>query len=350
MFVKILSRKNPSYRQLVEYILKDRKPTKSAKDIIKHNIKGTTLEAIVKEFEKNETFRTFKRSDQIALYHEIISLSSNEEHYIPDEVMMDLCRKYLDLRGVKGMYLAALHRDTEHCHAHVMSSALEYATGKAHRISRSALQDIKILLQDYHLQKYPEITESFCDHSKGRNYAKNKEYHRRHKEERTKLKESVQQQVQYLFKQSKSFDEFLVLLRENGLHHYERGGIATGLMVEETKIRFSRLGIPKEEIEQLKQSDLKQGEKEPIQEPIKNNNMKVTDFNRPLDTEDVNYKIPIDEFGNLLDFEHEIHSMVNASELLINNELSNTENNESIDQIFSSEVENLKDLDIDLEL
>lgn len=305
MFVKILSRKNPSYRQLAEYILKDRKPSKSAKDIIKHNIKGSTIEAIVKEFERNETFRTFTRKDQIALYHEIISLSSNEEHYIPDEVILDLTRKYLDLRGSKGMYLAALHRDTEHCHAHIMTSALEYATGKAHRISKSALQDIKLLLQEYHLQKYPEITESFCDHSKGRTYAKNKEYHRRHKEERTKLKETVQMQVQELFKQSKNFNEFLASLRDNGLHHYERNGIATGITIGETKIRFTRLGVTTKEIEQLKQPEIKQEEKSiPNTEPIKNINMKATDFNRPLNTENVIYNIH-DEFENPMDFEPE---------------------------------------------
>ncbi len=301
MFVKILSRKNPSFKQLAEYILKDKTPYKSAKGILKHNIKGSTVEAIVKEFERNETFRTFIRKDQIALYHEIISLSSNEENYIPDEVMMDITQKYLDLRGTKGMYLAALHRDTEHCHAHIMTSALEYCTGKAHRVSKSALQDIKLLLQDYHLQKYPEIIESFCDHSKGRSFAKNKEYHRRHKEERTKLKESVQHQVQDLFKQSKSFDEFLALLRDNGLHHYERNGIATGLSIGENKIRFTRLGIAKEEIEQLKLPEIRLEEKVLKQESRKSAEMKTININRPINTEDTVYRFPIDEFDNPLD-------------------------------------------------
>lgn len=332
MFVKILSRKNPSFKQLAEYILKDRTLSKSTKDILKHNLKGTSIEAIVKEFERNETFRTFTRKDQVALFHEIISLSSNEEHYIPDEVMLDLTRKYLDLRGAKGMYLAALHRDTEHLHAHVMTSALEYATGKAHRISRSALQDIKILLQDYHLQKYPEITESFCNHSEGRSYAKNKEYHRRHKEERTKLKESVQQQVQDLFKQSKSFDEFLALLRDNGLHHYERNGIATGLTIGETKIRFTRLGMTQKEVEQLKQPEMKQNNKEPIQNIIKYKTMKATSINRPPDTEDILYKIN-NEFEN--PFENELNNLNENLYLEWLDELSDSPNN-TIDLLNNS--------------
>jgi hypothetical protein len=351
MFVKILSRKNPSYRQLVEYILKDRKPTKTAKDILKHNIKGTSIESIVKEFEKNETYRTFTRKDQIALYHEIISLSSNEEHYIPDEVMIDLCHKYLDLRGAKGMYLAALHRDTEHCHAHIMTSALEYATGKAHRISRSALQDIKILLQDYHLQKYPlEITESFCDHSKGRTYAKNKEYHRRHKEERTKLKESVQQQVQDLFKQSKKFDEFLASLRVNGLHHYERNGIATGLTIGETKIRFSRLGISKEEMEQLRQPIIRQNDREIIQEPIKTTKMKITDFNRPLNTENAIYNI-FDEFENPLDFETEKSLEERALDWLDEIEENPAISNDFYNELLSNESHSdNKEIDLEFDI
>lgn len=323
MFVKVLSRKNPSYRQLAEYILKDRTPSKSAQDILKHNIKGSTIDAIVKEFERNESLRTFNRKDQIALFHEIISLSSNEENYIPDSTMLDLTRKYIELRGHQGVYFAALHRDTEHCHAHIMTSALEYMTGKAHRISKSALQDIKLILQDYHLQKYPEITESFCDHSKGRTYAKNKEYQRRHKEERTKLKESVQQQVQDLFKQSKTFDKFINSLRDNGLHHYERSGVASGLTIGETKIRFSRLGIAKEEIEQLKLPEIKLEEKTTINsEPLISKNMKATDINRPIDNEDTIYRFPIDEFGE------EFENYITEKDLFINDwfeELSNTE-------------------------
>ncbi len=306
MFVKVLSRKNPNYRQLIEYILKDRTPSKSAKDILKHNIKGSTIDAIVKEFERNESLRTFNRKDQIALFHEIISLSSNEENYIPDSTMLDLTRKYIELRGHQGVYIAALHRDTEHCHAHVMTSALEYMTGKAHRISKSALQDIKLILQDYHLQKYPEIKESFCDHSKGRTYAKNKEYQRKHKEERTRLKESVQQQVQDLFKQSKTFDKFLTSLRDNGLHYYERGGLPTGLLVGETKIRFSRLGIAKEDKEELMQAEPKADERTINNaEPIKPQKMKETEINRPLDNEDTIYHFPIDEFLNFPELENE---------------------------------------------
>lgn len=349
MFVKILSRKNPSYRQLVEYILKDRSPSKSAKDIIKHNIKGSTVNAIIKEFERNESFRTFNRKDQIALFHEIISLSSNEENYIQDEVMIDLTRKYLELRGNKGMYLAALHRDTEHCHAHVMTSALEYATGKAHRISKSALQDIKLILQDYHLQKYPEISESFCDHRKGRIYAKNTEYQRRHKEERTKLKEKVQQQVQDLFKLSKNFDEFLALLRDNGIHHYERNGIATGITIGETKIRFQRLGVTKEEIEQLKHPEIKQDEKE-VSNIKQIKQMKTTDFNRPLNTENVNYNIH-DEFENPLDFEQKKSFDEITLDWLEETEEKPTISKDFYNELFSDESHlDKKEIDLDFEI
>ncbi|MDZ4667534.1 MAG: relaxase/mobilization nuclease domain-containing protein, partial [bacterium] len=295
MFVKILSRKNPSFKQLAEYIIKDKVPGNKAKDIIKHNIKGNTIDAIVKEFERNESFRKIHRSDSIKIFHEILSLSSNEEGYISDEVIVDLTKKYIELRGFKNVYLGAVHRDQSHVHSHLMVSALEYFTGKSVHITKSQLQDIKLELQKYHTLTYPELTESICNHGLGKSWVTDRKYYEKNKHERARTKDSVQEKVKELFNQSKTFEDFLSSLRENGLHHYERGGNPTGIMVDETKIRFTRLGITKEEIEQLKQPEIKQEEKTiPNTEPIKLKNMKPTEINYPIDTEDTLYNFPID--------------------------------------------------------
>ena len=349
MFVKVLSRKNPSYKQLAEYILKDKVPNNKAKDVFKHNIKGNSIKEIVKEFERNESFRNFSRKDQVALYHIILSLSSNEEQYIPDELIADLTKKFIELRGYNGVYLGSTHRDQEHVHSHLMVSALEYMSGKAFRISKSELQDIKLILQEYHLEKYPQLTESYCEHGAGKDYVTDKEYQRRHKHERTKLKESVQLQVQELFKQSKSFDEFISTLRENGLHHYERQGIPQGVVVNETKIRFTRLGIAKEEIDELKTPKITQPETTlQYQEPLNVKNMKATNINRPINTENTFYDIH-DEFENPIDFEPEKSLEERALDWLEELEEPPISSNDFFNELFSEQRNpEKKEFDLDI--
>jgi hypothetical protein len=83
-----------------------------------------------------ESFRQQVRSDQIYLYHEIISLSSYEnEDLISQELLHDLATQYITLRGNDDMYIASFHEDTAHAHIHFAVSGVKYRTGIAHRLS-----------------------------------------------------------------------------------------------------------------------------------------------------------------------------------------------------------------------
>lgn len=64
---------------------------KNANPHITHNLRSDDIDGMVREFIENESFRRTFRSDQVYLFHEILSMGANEDgRAITPEVMDDL--------------------------------------------------------------------------------------------------------------------------------------------------------------------------------------------------------------------------------------------------------------------
>ncbi len=184
--VKILARHNPSYKSLINYILKEQneKP-----QIITHNLHSVDPVLASREFLENEAYRSTTRSDQVFLYHEILSFSNKDTQKINPEMLEDLGRKYIELRGNEGVYFGAVHKDRDHIHLHFCVSGTKLYTGTAMRLSKENLKELKINFQEYQKQKYPELEKSICEHGKGKPYQQNKEFY---KNQRTNMKANIE--------------------------------------------------------------------------------------------------------------------------------------------------------------
>lgn len=238
--VKILVRHSPSYASLVRYILNEAKMSKA--EIYTHNLRSDTIVGYVKEFIENEAFRRQSRSDQVYLFHEIISFNANEDSTaLTPEIINDIAREYIRLRGIEGVILGAMHRDTEHVHLHFCVSALKFRTGTSFGLSKAKLHQLKIQIQNFHRQKYPEISQSFPQHGIGRPYVKDRAWQAAHRIDRARVKEQITGMVRICFAKATSQKEFLEFLREENFHYYERNGVPTGIEHDGTKFRFSRL-------------------------------------------------------------------------------------------------------------
>jgi hypothetical protein len=244
--VKILARHNPSYSSLVKYILRyiwDDAKTHETR-FYTNNLRSDTIEGFVSEFVENEAFRRHIRSDQVHLTHEIVSFHSEEDRDIMTDVMIDdLAREYMRLRGSTGVILGACHRDRDHIHLHFCVSALHYRTGKSFGLNRVQMRDLKQSFQQYHKERYPKLTKSFPEHGKATRYVSHGQWHKHNREQ---LLDTVRQGIA----ESRTQKEFLELLRDRGLHHYERNGKPTGIEHEGLKFRFSRL-LPDSQFENL---------------------------------------------------------------------------------------------------
>lgn len=237
--VKILTRHTPSFTSLIKYILQEGKV--SDHEVISHNLKSNTITGYIKEFFANESFRKQERKDQVYLFHEILSFNANEDsNLITPEIMQDIAKEYMRLRGSDGVILGAVHRDKDHIHLHLCVSALKFRTGKSFRLSKGELQNLKISIQNFHKLKYPEISQSSPDHGKG-GFNKKGQWYSEYKLHRDDIKLHVQNKVNDCISRSKTQQQFLELLRAENLHYYERNGVATGIEFEDMKFRFSRL-------------------------------------------------------------------------------------------------------------
>jgi hypothetical protein len=252
MIVKLLTRHSPSYASLIDYIMKESKSNNGSPQIFTHNIRSKDKNGWVKEFIKNESFRQYPRKNQVYLYHEIISFSNKElKSAIAKDMLNDIALKYFSFRGREGMYVGAVHSDKDHVHIHFCTSGVKYRTGKAFRLSRDELHNAKVRLQEYQVKRYPELTKSICAHGKGKEYLTNSEWQQKNRNKRVLLKEELKEMVKSCFTKAKTQNHFLFLLRDAGLHHYERNGVATGITYENLKFRFSRFDLTKDKLNTL---------------------------------------------------------------------------------------------------
>jgi Relaxase/Mobilisation nuclease domain len=237
MIIKILTRKTPSYNQLLEYITKDNKGF-----VITHNLKGNKIKDWVKQYQENETFRKNKRKDSILLTHEIVSFGKKDTKNLSIEKMEILTREYIRLRNPRAMVTAVSHHDKDHFHVHLAISALEYKTGKSMRLSKTDLSKLKKDFQNYQIEMYPELSSSIVKHGKGGKSITDAEFQLKMRDKRMTDKEQVLEILNTCFKNSKSKDDFFLKLKERGLTTYMRSGKMTGIVFKNKKHRLARLG------------------------------------------------------------------------------------------------------------
>ena len=219
--------------------------------IIRHNLRGESHKDFAKEFESNESNRIHTSSRQVAVHHTILSWADADAEKLTDNMLHDLANEYIRLRGENNIYLGNVHREKDHVHLHLMMSATRL-DGISSRIPKDVFQEIKIKLQEYQKEKYPELI-SLPKHLQTNEKEVDKEAKniKRH-DERTRDKSVLVGLVETTYAKAKSVEEFLEEIRKQGHEPYYRNGQLQGIKFEgEQKFRFTNLGFSKEKIFEL---------------------------------------------------------------------------------------------------
>jgi len=264
MIVKIKSFKKPEFKRLLEYILNDENRLYNHDNksfLITHNLKGRTLNKFVDQYQLNEKFRLRRRTDSVILTHEIISFHKDDSEKITVEKLEAIARQYINLRNPKGIFLAVPHFDKEHYHIHICTSGVEYRIGKSLRMSKAGFQKLKKDIQNYQIERYPELSQSLVAYSEqGIAKKSDKEYQLRRRSGRATKKEKLLELIEKSMNKSRNQDDFQSILQESGIELYKRRGKPTGIVFENLKFRFSKLGFDAERIEKLGISALRESE------------------------------------------------------------------------------------------
>lgn len=250
MILKNLTRRNNSH-QLVNYLFKHEKEQRPH-PVLKHNMRNRSIKGWAKELDKNESLRIHRRKDNIKLNHTIISFSNKDKEHINDKLLKDISNKYIELRGKDNMYLASSHQDKDHIHLHIVMSATKYMTGESNRISKAVFKELKLALDAYQKEKYPELKNSLPNHGKSQKSQLNEKEHQiQSGEVKLSQKQQVLETVEAVYNRSKSLDDFLSQLKSEGCEPYYRGGNLYGVEAENRNFRFKTLGFDKDKLDEL---------------------------------------------------------------------------------------------------
>lgn len=248
MIIKSMSRKEASFRQLVEYMERG-----TAEVAFSHNLCSNPYgrrDDIIREFERNAEFLRARKNGN-ALYHEVISLQAGGDmsRDAACEALSEIGREYLYRRAPRQMALGMVHSDGPYLHLHICMSANAVGQSKRERLSRQEFAQVQKSVEDLVLVRwtglgqgrvYSQVKERAADRLK--NTAAEQEMRRRRGE--PTRKEAVKAQVHGALERAASPDELVRLLGEAGLDLYQRGK-TIGIVDRETgrRHRLSTLGV-----------------------------------------------------------------------------------------------------------
>ncbi|MEM6342694.1 MAG: relaxase/mobilization nuclease domain-containing protein [Bacteroidota bacterium] len=243
MIIKVKSRKNKAFRQLLTYMIHGEERVPESR-IMLHNLSGYDIQTWVHEFEVNEGYRQHRRKNSVILTHEILSWHPDDTPYLTLEGIEDMTREYIARRNPNGLYVGVIHLDQGHYHVHLCVSGVEYKSGKAMRLSKQAFTELKQHTQDYQQDYYPELTNSVVAH--GRATApqlSDREYWYKRNTGQQTTREKIFERVKSVLDQSHSINDFEMKLKADELEPYYRKGKLQGVVVEGKKYRLRRLGV-----------------------------------------------------------------------------------------------------------
>lgn len=243
MIVKSMTRKTASFSQLLEYV--NRSKTNRIKPIL-HNLrtKGDEVKEIEKEFRANAS-HCLKRVNGIVLYHEVLALAGEDRELATPEILLDLGRKYLELRASQALAFGAVHLEQSTPHLHFVISGNLIESSKKLRLSKREFDQVKRELERYQRERYPFLEHSVVFQEKERDRGRvqttptEQERARRIKEQgKRELSDKEKARERFLACLiATSQEEFESKLRENGIEMYVRGSTA-GIQDSATRLKF----------------------------------------------------------------------------------------------------------------
>lgn len=243
MIIKSKSHRGKNaFRTVISYMFKE---DHHAQFITKKLLRTQDKASWIQQYEDCEGNRQIKRSNGIKLHHEIMSFSPKDTNLITDDILKDLAKQYIKLRNPRAISLAVVHREKEHIHLHFCFSTVDYGTVKSNRLSRKEFSEVKQNMQEYQLEKYPELEHSVVNHSKSKKRTKisEKEMQMKLRTGQVSDKESLYYKVQSIFHASPDIPNFLHTLKNNDIKPYVRNGKHTGIHYGNRKYRFKTIGI-----------------------------------------------------------------------------------------------------------
>ena len=247
MIPKSLSRKTPSFNQLIAYMQSDKADEHF--ELYQHCFTRGEA-ALAREFFENSEL-VGKRKNGNYLYHEILSITIEEgvDRNHAKTCLRELALRYVGERCPGNMVYGCLHDDHEgHIHYHLMISANERGESRRLRLSKGRFDEIKRELETHTLEKYPELKQRrIITAEREEKKLSRKAAEVKRKGGKLERQDFVRRGIHEAMVAARSVDEFRELLLGKQFEYYQRGkhhGVSvTHPDGRQEKYRFSTLGI-----------------------------------------------------------------------------------------------------------
>jgi hypothetical protein len=287
MIIKTLRIKS-KYRikSLVKYDLNDGKENSKPLEsfVLLNNIHTVNTAKIHKYFLLNDRYRS-NRKNGLCYYHEILSISPKDVKHVTDEMLEDLAKKYIEIRGAKeALVLAKAHIEKNHRHIHLLMSSTKYKSKESLRLDNKNFRRVRIEMEEYQKEIYPQLEHSiaYLDKEKRPRNQKQADQNERFQNEfqmsarldgkQPTKKEILKERVSKILETTNSPREFLTRIKkESDFNLYEYRSKITGLLFENKKYRFTTIGISKGDLHKLREQHLKL-------KILEKNSLEQTDF------------------------------------------------------------------------
>ncbi|MCI5165522.1 MAG: hypothetical protein D3903_05370 [Candidatus Electrothrix sp. GM3_4] len=250
MIIKSMSRKKPSFAQLLKYM------SKGADEdyIYTRNLYSLNAEGIIQEFRENYSFLRRQKNSN-ALYHEVIAFTKAKGISIKEqkEKIIEAVEEYMKIRAKDCLVYGRIHEAENNLHIHLMFSSNAIEQSKNHYLSQKQFDKVKVDFEKYVLKKYPELEQKPIltknREKKKEGVMSQKEFEVKKRTGKITNKESIQYRLTQIFNSSPTKEIFFDNLRSNNIEIYVRGKKTIGfkdLGDNERAYRLNTLGLSAE--------------------------------------------------------------------------------------------------------
>lgn len=248
MIIKSMSRKEPTFAQLYDYIT--REGDHDSQFIYTQNFILKDRDEILREFERNAELLS-KRKNGNYLYHEVISITRATQisERRQKELLQDIISQYSKSRGKDCLIFGGLHDEKDNnLHYHIMISANKYNEARRYSLKKATFNKIKKQTELYVLERYPELEQAKLISKKitiGK--TSNREEALKRRTGKPSLKDLFKARLTEIFANSVDKQDFFDNLRKADIEIYTRGKtIGFVDMANNRKHRLKTLGLEAE--------------------------------------------------------------------------------------------------------
>lgn len=302
MIIKSMSRKVPSFDQLISYMDLG---ASSREHNIYYNLYSRKPEGIKKEFMTNSHFLP-KRKNGVFMYHEVISITRSQQidEQQQIEILRQMVYQYIQDRAGENLVYGVLHDEkTDNLHYHLLISSNGVESTKRHRLTKAKFDVVKCNLERFALECHPELQQKQLisnsrEEKQQSESLSNKGVELKRRTGKTPQRDIVKNTLLHIFQMASSHEELIELLDSEHLKLYKRGK-HWGVLNERTnrKHRFTTLGVAEafQQLESRFAEGFEQTQKTAKEEQVKKPTPEVIRVPKNRKTQQVSSKADTDK-------------------------------------------------------